>query len=284
MFLLYRNQGERRYGLQPIAPYSRRAWQFQFITEGQCSILLREGEVTREERLVGPVLSIAGPDCVHGFGGRPEDVCQATIFHLDEADFTLRSIIGRSGHRRLRFSPAELPALRALYDRCSEARRAIGTSPPEAKKRAGFFEPLIYGIVANELTLFFLRHIPRAELGPAPNFGETKVVEALAWYASNLVRSPSAADVARAVHVSPTHLRRLFHKIRSISPQTAFTRVQFERVKWLMRDSSMTLERIAESSGFGSASAFSRAFKTEFGISPKGYRETLQKNSPRLQN
>jgi AraC family transcriptional regulator len=275
MFLAYRNQGERRFGLQPITPYPRKVWEFQFVTEGECSLLIREQKATREERVLGPTLVISGPECVHGWDGRPSDICQATIFHFDEVDFTLRTIIGQTGYRLLPFSPNEVPFLQSLYDRCAEARRTIGTLPPEAKKRAGFFEPTIYGIVAMELTLFFLKHIPKAELGPAPNFGESKVAEALAWYEANLARNPNIADVARAVHLSPTHLRRLFHKMRGISPQTAFKRVRFDRVKWLMRDTTMTLDRIGESSGFGSASAFSRAFKTEFGVSPQVYRASL---------
>jgi transcriptional regulator GlxA family with amidase domain len=40
-----------------------------------------------------------------------------------------------------------------------------------------------------------------------------------------------------------------------------------------MRDPAMTLERISESTGFGSASAFSRSFTKEFGIPPKTYRK-----------
>jgi AraC family transcriptional regulator len=275
VFLLYRNRGERRFGVHPVAPYPRRAWQFQFVNEGQCSVLLREGDVTREERLVAPVLSLSGPECVLGFGGRQSDVCEVLIFHFDEVDFAVRSIIGESGHRRIKFSASELPLLQVFYDRCSEARKAIGTAPPEAKKRAGLFEPLIYDIVEKELALFFLKHIPKSELGPVPKFDESKVAQALGWYEANLARSPSIADVARAVYLSPTHLRRLFHKVRGLSPQAAFTRVQFDRVKWLMRDSMMTLDQIGESSGFGSASAFSRAFKMEFGISPKNYRATM---------
>jgi len=226
--------------------------------------------------LTGPALSITGPDCVHGWGGKPEDACKAMIFHFDEVDLAVRTIIGATGHRVVRFSAAELPALQELYNRCAKARRAIGTTPLEVKKRAGFFEPLIYSIVAMELALFFLKHTPKTELGAAPNFGESKVTEALAWYEANLVRSPNIADIASFIHLSPTHLRRLFHKIRGMSPQTAFKQVQFNRVKWLMRDPAMTIEQIGESAGFGSASAFSRAFKIEFGMSPKAYRETLR--------
>jgi len=276
MFLVYRNQGERRFGLQPIAPYPRGVWEFQFMTGGECSLLLRKENGSREERLSGPTMAITGPDCVHGWGGDPSDVCQAIIFHFDEVNFTLRTMIGPGGYRLLPFSAAEIPFLQSLYERCGEARRAAGTSPPEVKKRAGFFEPTLYGIVALELTLFFLKHVPRSEIGPAPNYGVTKVTEAMAWYEANLARSPHIADVAHAVHLSPTHLRRLFYQIRGASPQAVFKQMQFDRVKWLMRDASMTLERIGESSGFGSASAFSRAFKMEFGVSPRVYRETLR--------
>jgi len=276
VFLLYRNHGQRRYGIQPISPYPRKVWQFQFILEGKCSIFVKKDGVDREERISGPVLSVSGPECVHGFGGHYGDICQVMVFHFDDVDFTVRTLVGTSGYRRLQFSADEIPGLQTLYARCNEARKTIGTVPLEAKKRAGFFEPLIYGIVANELALFFLRHISKEELGPPPNFAESKVAEALGWYEANLLKNPTAADVAKAVHVSPTHLRRLFHKIRGNSPQSVFTHVQFERVKWLMRDPSMTLHRISENSGFGSSSAFSRAFKLEFGVPPKKYRDALR--------
>jgi len=272
MFLLYRNQGKRHYGLHPIAPYPRRVWEFQIIMSGRCSMVIRENDVTKEECMLGPVLIITGPECAHGWSGRPKDVCNVMVFHFDEADFLLRSLVGQRGYRWARFSSLEFSILQSLYDRCDEVRKTVGTSPPEAKKRAGFFAPRIYGIVAMELTLLFLKHIPKIELGSIQNFSEMKVAEALAWYEYNLGGSPNISDVAQAVHLSPTHLRRLFHKIRGASPRKLFKNIQFERVKWLMRDPAMTLERIAENSGFGSGSAFSRAFTLEFGMTPKAYR------------
>jgi AraC family transcriptional regulator len=281
MYLAYRNRGQRRYGLKPVPPYVRRAWEFLFVLEGSCSLVVQEDGKKREERLVGPVLLVAGPESVHGWGGRETDVCEVLILHFDEVDVAVRSIVSNTGHRRLRFSSSEVHFLASLYDRCDEARRAIGFSAPEAKKRAGFLEPLVYGIVAQELALFFLKHVPKSELGPAPSFGKIKVEEATAWYEANLSRNPTIDDVARAVHLSSTHLRRLFHKIRGVSPQKAFTEVQFERVKWLMRDPAMTLEQVSDNSGFGSTSAFSRAFKKEFGVSPRTYRETLLKKTNR---
>lgn len=274
MFLFYRNQGERRYGDKPIQPYPRKQWEFQFFLEGQCDLMIQQNGTQRSERLYSPVLVLSGPEFVHGWGGRRGDRCYNMIFHFDEAEYAVRSIVHPGGYRKVPFSAAEIPMLQQLYDRCGEARKRRGTTPLDVQKRAGFFEPLIYQIVAAELTLFFLRNVPKAEWGAQENYGASKVKEAMAWYEANLSNAPNIADVARAIHLSPTHLRRLFHKIRGISPQAAFTQVQFERAKWLMKAPEMTLEQVGESAGFGSASAFSRAFKGAFGMSPRDFRQS----------
>lgn len=280
MLLLYRNRGERRYGKAPLIPYRRGAWEFQFLFDGHCNLLLRKDESMHTERITVPTLVVSGPDCVHGWGGEPSDVCRSIIFHFDEAEYTVRTIVGNEGYRRIPLRAPFLPLIEQLYDRCGEARKTIGATPIEAQRSMGVLEPLIYRIVASELTLFFLKHIPRVQWGDPPNYGTTKVNEAMAWYEANLQKGPSIAEVAEAIHLSSSHLRRLFHKVRGISPQEAFTDVQFERAKWLMRDPEMTLEQISEHAGFGSGSAFSRAFKAEFQISPLAYRQRIQA-SPR---
>ena len=236
-------------------------------------MLIQQNGRQRSERLYSPVLVLTGPECIHGWGGRKGDKCRNIIFHFDEAEYSVRSIVGVEGCRKVPFLASEIPALQRLYDRCGEARKRLGTTPLDVQKRAGFLEPLIYQIVAAELTLFFLKHIPKTEWGAPQNYGASKVKEAMAWYEANLSNAPNIADVARAIHLSPTHLRRLFHKIRGTSPQSAFTHVQFERAKWLMKAPDMTLEQVGEGAGFGSASAFSRAFKSEFGLSPRTFRE-----------
>ncbi len=273
MFLIYRNQGERRYGRAPIQPYPRKVWEFQFFWDGQCSLLVTKDGKQHSERILRPTLVVSGPDCIHGWGGKLEDRCQNMIFHFDEAEYAVRSIVGTQGFRKIPFRESEIPVLQMLYERCGEARKTIGTTPLEVQKRAGLLEPLIYRIVATELTLLFLKHVPKSEWGTPPNYELTKVNEAMAWFEANLSTGPQITDVARAIHISPTHLRRLFHKIRACSPQQEFTRVQFDRAKWLMRDPEMTFEQISANTGFGSSSAFSRAFKAKFHCSPREFRQ-----------
>lgn len=79
-------------------------------------------------------------------------------------------------------------------------------------------------------------------------------------------------DVARHVGLSvsrATHLfKASFHKtIIQYALEVRLT-MACERIKF----STMTLEQIAESSGFGSYSYFHRAFRAKYGMSPKQYR------------
>ncbi|MES2310150.1 MAG: AraC family transcriptional regulator [Verrucomicrobiota bacterium] len=275
MFLLYRNLGDRRLGLHPIAPHPRKAWEFEFIISGNCSLLLRKNDKTIEKRLQGPVLCLTGPNCVHGWGGKPTDACKVIVFHFDEVPFAIRSAIPSDSHKLIHFSPNKIKFLKNLYDRCTEARKKIGTTPPEAKKQAGVFQPLVYNIIGTELSLFALKHFLQEDLKPTANIHQIKVDEALSWYEANLAHTPSVQDVARAIHISATHLRRLFVKILNQSPQHAFTDIQFNRVIWLLRDLSLSIDQVAENSGFGSGSAFSRAFKSRYGTPPGSYRQKL---------
>lgn len=265
MFLVYCNDGEREYyGKHYVHPHMRKSWEFQFLVKGKCTRLIRSENVTRAETLAAPAIVVSGPDSVHGWSAKEGEKCSILTFHFDEADYTLRQVVGREGSRSARVPARELSQVRALYVRCQKAKLERGA--------ASF---LTYNIVALELTAFFLRLVPSSDAACGTDFGAQKVIEALAWYEANLALGPTINEVAQAVNLSPTHLRRLFHRARGMSPQDAFSNVQFERAKELMLDPSVSLEGIAESSGFGSASAFSRAFKGEFGSSPKIYRIKL---------
>ncbi len=269
MFLVYYNDGKRTYAIDHpskhyVHPHTRKAWEFMFITSGHCIQLKRQNNATTERPITAPTLSLSGPDSVHGWSARANSTCSILVFHFDEADYNLRHVMERDENRLIPYPEKDTPYVRGLLDRCVQAR-----------KQNNLFSPIIYHIVSLELTLYCLSLIPRTELAAANDFGKSKVVEALAWYKANLTFAPNVEEVAQAVHLSSTHLRRLFHKVQGTSPQEAFTEAQFDRAKELMLDPTISLERISEHSGFGSASAFSRAFKNAFGISPKLYRSKL---------
>ncbi len=266
MQLLYLGDGTRHYGQKRVAVHMRKRWAFQFILKGRCSFLVREpqgGE--REVRMAAPWLAVTAPACSHGWGGRVEDECEVAVFQFEDADPLMRSLLGTTGWRCVGIAPQEARAVARLLARCEAALQHFEQT-----------SPVVYRVVGAELALLVASHLPAAELGPLPDIGKAKVQEALAWYGSHLAAAPRIAEAAEAVHLSPAHLRRLFHRVYGASPQAAFTQLQLDRAIELLRDPTLTLEAVAEASGFGSGSAFSRAFRKAFRTPPRAYRTHMQ--------
>lgn len=114
------------------------------------------------------------------------------------------------------------------------------------------------------------------QMSPAATHARLIVGEAISWYGSNLHLAPTLEDVAKHVSVSSSHLRRMFHQSTVMSPKDAFDQLRFQKAHELLENRRTTIEFIAEATGFLSASAFSRAFKTRHGLSPKKWREHLR--------
>ena len=106
----------------------------------------------------------------------------------------------------------------------------------------------------------------------ATSYHQSRVNAAILWFAKRMEDNPAFPEMARAAGVSTAHLRRLFHQVLHASPNQIMDQMRFQRAMQLMSDPAMKLESVADCCGFGSASAFSRAFKSQFGFSPQSWR------------
>jgi AraC-like DNA-binding protein len=83
---------------------------------------------------------------------------------------------------------------------------------------------------------------------------------------------PSAAQLAQQMHISPRNLFR-----RLAEEGTAYRSLvdaeRLERARWLLLNTDLPVERIAERLGYGDPSNFSRTFKRWTGINPRAFRE-----------
>jgi AraC-like DNA-binding protein len=70
-----------------------------------------------------------------------------------------------------------------------------------------------------------------------------------------------------------TFIRRL--KNEGTSYQTLVDEVRREIASWLIRDKSLSVERVAERLGYQDTSNFSRVFKRWFNDTPSAYRKRL---------
>jgi LacI family transcriptional regulator len=87
----------------------------------------------------------------------------------------------------------------------------------------------------------------------------------------------SIDDVLGQVALSRSQLERRYRKFLGITPQDDIRQIQLRRIQQLLAESDLPLERIAELSGFQSASYMSVFFKRELGQTPGQFRRQLQR-------
>jgi AraC-like DNA-binding protein len=83
---------------------------------------------------------------------------------------------------------------------------------------------------------------------------------------------PALPAVVSALHLTQRTLQRRLDE-EGTSYSALLAEVRLERATELMRRSGLQNDEIARALGFDDASAFSRAFKSWTGVSPRQYRE-----------
>jgi LacI family transcriptional regulator len=86
-------------------------------------------------------------------------------------------------------------------------------------------------------------------------------------------------DVLEKVHMSRAALEKRFRKHLNRSPKQEIQRIRLERIKQLLIETDLTLERIAELAGFQHPEYMSVLFKRETGQTPGRYRNQLKKEA-----
>ena len=90
----------------------------------------------------------------------------------------------------------------------------------------------------------------------------------------NLINTPGIEEIAEQLHLHPQTLRR-----RLAQEGTSFneikTQCRQDTALYYLGKSNLSVEHIAQRTGFSEASAFTRAFKAWTGMSPHKYRQNL---------
>lgn len=84
-------------------------------------------------------------------------------------------------------------------------------------------------------------------------------------------------DLAKAAHLSPFHLQRLFTQEIGESPDVYLRRIRLEKAAHLLHvNPDKSLTTIALQCGFRSLPTFSRTFKQAYGMAPSRYRQQVE--------
>lgn len=246
----------------PTTPInSRVAWEFCACLTGRMKGWLSGGgddEILRERTLwVFPRL--------HPHGWLSDAPCERAVFHFQRVPVELERFLPPRGYYRVSLSKVDCDRLRDL------AGSAI-----EAINRPTEVLALQEQAIRSELSLMALGEVTLRPLSKT-RLAEQKTESALDWYVLHMTERPRyREEVAPAVNVSPSHLRRMFYAARGESPYSAFNRLRMEKARELLRDHNLTLETIAERVGLSCTSALSRAIKAHFGITPRELRRQQQ--------
>jgi AraC family transcriptional regulator len=242
---------------------TRTNWEFYAVIEGRCGLRFSDQQrpVLHEK-----TLWIFAPECSHAWADDGRRAYDRLSMHFGSVPYPLDEIVRqRGGWLEKSLSPADIARLQAL---------AAELEPHFC--RPTLASPLHFQRALVELALLVLDGQALSSLQPTlMDLANFKIERALSWYAEHLARSPTVKQVADAIHVSPSHLRRLFWQARRTSPKAQFRRLRLEKARELMGRTSLTLEEIARQCGYASASHFCREYKTVNHFTPTTWRKRL---------
>jgi AraC family transcriptional regulator len=79
-------------------------------------------------------------------------------------------------------------------------------------------------------------------------------------------------SIAHTARLSPCHFLRTFEALTGVTPHQYVLRARLRRASLRLRTERARIIDIALGCGFGDVSNFNRAFRAEFGVSPRAYR------------
>jgi len=256
----YLNSGIRRFGSTRIEPHSRSNWEFYAVVAGRCGVLLSSGD---KLPLRSNCLWVFPPRHVHGWHGERRH-CSIVVVHCGSVPRQLAEAIPAAGYLEHEITEPELRQV-------EELARALEPDFHEPTSLSG----LRFDRAIIDLTLLALGGVASQSPSSAMRRTAEKVEAATAWFRSHLRSQPAMEEVAAAVHVSPSHLRRLFMTVRGQSPRAVFGNTQIEIAMRLLSESDLKIESVAAEAGFASARDFSRVFSARQGCSPRDWRRKL---------
>ncbi len=121
-----------------------------------------------------------------------------------------------------------------------------------------------------KLFALFIQNAERHD--PAP---KSKILPARRHIERNFRERLRAGDLAKLCVISESQLRRSFHAELGMSPLEYKRRLQIQYACTLLENESYQITQVAEMAGFDTVYAFSSCFKKLMGLSPRGYRGSL---------
>lgn len=199
----------------------------------------------------------------HGHGDR----CLSFQFEPDFFEAVAADAGLRTGARR--FGVMRLSAIREMSPLCARAfAELMGTEHSEGDRNPMAWEEIAIQIAAMALRLASGESGSEADPLPSVAARVTRAIRMIEEEQSEL----TLQELAREARLSPFHFLRTFEHVTGVTPHQYIRRMRLRAsAAQLLAESASVLD-IAFDCGFGDLSAFNRAFRSEFGVSPRQFR------------
>jgi AraC family transcriptional regulator len=196
-------------------------------------------------------------ECAHQHG--EGDRCVSFWY---DPDYFERLVSDAGGRRRdVRFRLPALPPLRRLSSLIARAGNGNAADLP--------WEELALTLAETTASL-------TAGASPSgtslPLNAEARVSQAVRTIDRHLHAALPLGQLARQVGLSAYHFLRTFKFVTGVTPHQYVLRARLRDAAWRLAGGSDKVLDVALETGFGDVSNFNRAFRAEFGVSPREFR------------
>lgn len=259
--LRYLNKGLRSYGTVDVHPrdHCRNNWEIMVVHKGVVRPLVFGKTAVAPMR--GETLWLMPPESRHCWEGPKGKTSEVFVFHFASLHPLLENSLPPTRMLPIKLTEADVAEISAIYD-------YVETHYMAPKPTSG----IAFEVAMLRLSELVLRHDRHLGLISGFDPNAERVLQSIQWYREHLAEGVKAKDVAKALNVSPVHLRRLFLKVRRETPNNAFARLKLEEACRLMASTHLSYKEVAGLCGFKGFSEFYRFFRKQIGTSPSVWR------------
>jgi transcriptional regulator GlxA family with amidase domain len=109
-----------------------------------------------------------------------------------------------------------------------------------------------------------------------PRAEDTSLARVLSWAEKNLDKPIALQDIAKRAAMSVRSLNRHFKQQLGLTPLHWLIKARVHRAQVLLETTALSIDAIASSTGFGSASTLRTHFQRVAGTSPQAYRKAFR--------
>ena len=271
---------------------------YHYIVEGELQVrvegealVLRAGDVVllprNDPHLMGSDLSlppVLGSDVIQP----PKDGGLFSIHHGGSGPRT-RIICGYLGCDGAKGNPviSTLPSLLKLTVESGGAAEWIRSTFQYAAEEVAAGRPGSETVLAKLSELLFVEAVrryaealPHGQTGWLAGLRDPYVARALTLLHGDITRSWNVDDLGREVGLSRSALADRFIHLIGAPPMHYLTNWRMQIAAQKLRHTNGTLAQIADTVGYQSEAAFSRAFKKSFGVAPATWRRSTGPSIP----